>query len=530
MGTPTLVRETADQAHQSSVPATRGSQALWWLRKHWQGTATVAGLLLFVGVVTAVNLTGYPQRYEDEGTYTAQAWAMLKLLQVSHYTNWYDHPFFGWAQLAGWLQATLGFSRYDSSIAAAREFMLVTRLISCGLLYLLARRLDVRKSFAAMAVLLFGLSPLSAMFGRQVFLDNVAMPWLLAAFVLALTPRKHLGAFIGSGACMAMAVLSKETVLLLLPALIYTAWQNRDSRNWRYALTCFGISFAMLGLLYPLYAALKSELFEGPGHVSLIGAIKWQLFSRQASGSIFDQESYAHWVITVWSGRDPWLLGLGIGLIPLALIFRRLRPITLALLIQVAMMLRPGYLPVPHAIAMLPFAALMIAGFADSLWNLKPCLFRLNWTRQAPRIAVLVGLMTFLIAIAPEWWVRLHEQMTRDADKPAREAIAWIDQHLPRTETLAVDSILWLDLVNAGFPRDKVIWDYKLDTDIEVTSKIGGWQGIDYIAVLTSTLNPDNRQEFPTLFKAKDHARELITIGPRGESIIILKVNNEGVG
>jgi 4-amino-4-deoxy-L-arabinose transferase-like glycosyltransferase len=528
MDTPTLVRDTAAQVHQSSVPATRGGQVLWWLRDHWQGTATVAGLLLFVGVVTAVNLTGYPQRFEDEGTYTAQAWAMLELLQVSHYTNWYDHPFFGWAQLAGWLQATMAFSRYGSSIAAAREFMLITRLVSCGLLYLLARRLGLRKSFAAVAVLLFGLSPLSVMFGRQVFLDNIAMPWLLAAFVLALTPRKHLGAFIGSGACMAIAVLSKETVLLLLPALIYTAWQNRDSRNWRYALTCFGISFAMLSLLYPLYAALKGELFEGPGHVSLIWAIKWQLFNRQASGSIFDPESQAHWVATVWSGRDPWLLGLGIGLIPLALIFRRLRPITLALLIQVAMMLRPGYLPVPHVIPMLPFAALAIAGVADSLWDLK--LLRLSWTRQAPRVAVLVSLMVFLVAITPDWWGSLHEQMTRDADKPAREAITWIDQHIPRTETLAVDSILWLDLVNAGFPRDKVIWNYKLDTDTEVTSKISGWQEIDYIAVLTSTLNPDNRQEFPTLFKAKDHTRELVTIGPGGESITILKVNNEGVG
>ena len=41
-----------------------------------------------------------------------------------------------------------------------------------------------------------------------------------------------------------------------------------------------------------------------------------------------------------------------------------------AFVIQVAMILRPGYLPNMYVIAWLPFAAVMIAAAADWLWSL----------------------------------------------------------------------------------------------------------------------------------------------------------------
>ena len=74
--------------------------------------------------------------------------------------------------------------------------------------------------FAVLAVVLFGLSPLAMEFSRSVYLDNVAVPWLLAAFVLASSPRRQPGRGGRDAACFVVAVLSKETTLVLLPALV----------------------------------------------------------------------------------------------------------------------------------------------------------------------------------------------------------------------------------------------------------------------------------------------------------------------
>src|SRR5437667_261399 len=83
----------------------------------------------------------------------------------------------------------------------------------------LVPRLGRRRWAAAAAVLLFAASPLAVPYHRMVLLDNLAVPWLLAAFGLALSPQRRLWAAAGSGLCFAAAVLSKETVLVLLPIL-----------------------------------------------------------------------------------------------------------------------------------------------------------------------------------------------------------------------------------------------------------------------------------------------------------------------
>lgn len=55
--------------------------------------------VLLVGLAQLVNVTGWPVFGDDEGTYTAQAWAVLHG-DLAHYTYWYDHPPAGWIQLA----------------------------------------------------------------------------------------------------------------------------------------------------------------------------------------------------------------------------------------------------------------------------------------------------------------------------------------------------------------------------------------------------------------------------------------------
>src|SRR6185312_6606287 len=101
-----------------------------------------------------------------------------------------------------------------SAVAQARALMLLPALATAGLTYVLARRIGMRRPFAALAVLALVLSPLGIDSLRQVYLENLAMPWVLGSFVLAATPSRRLWAYAASGACFAIAILSKETMLL----------------------------------------------------------------------------------------------------------------------------------------------------------------------------------------------------------------------------------------------------------------------------------------------------------------------------
>ena len=190
------------------------------------------------------------------------------------------------------------------------------------------------------------------------------MTLVIAAFVLAWDPRRRLWAFAGSGACFAFTVLCKETTLVLMPAVLFAVVQNADRRTRAYCATLFAAAFALVGGFYPLYATLKGELLPGPGHVSLLGYAFVQLYTRKASGSVFNAQSLAttHQVVLHWLNLDPWLLLAALALLPIALLRRSTRAIAIALLIQMAIVLKPGYLPNMYVVGMLPFAALVVPG------------------------------------------------------------------------------------------------------------------------------------------------------------------------
>lgn len=279
-----------------------------WFRLHGRSAAVLGPVLLVVGAATAWNLQGWPGRVnDDEGSYVAEAWAMIYTHHLSHYTYWYDHPPLGWAQLAAYAWLTDGFGRDGSAVMVGREFMWLVTLASSCLLFVLGRRLGFRRRFAGLAVLLFGLSPLAIWFHRMVSLDNIAAMWLLAALMFAASPRHSLRAAFWSAVCLAAAVLSKETVALLTPAVVWTIWQHTDRRTRAWNLGVFGVTYLLLLLGYPLFATLRGELLPGRGHVSLVWALWWQFLGRAGSGSPFSPASGSHDLIRFWLGLDPWL-------------------------------------------------------------------------------------------------------------------------------------------------------------------------------------------------------------------------------
>lgn len=431
----------------------------------------LVGLLLAVGVVHAVGMSSWPPWFDDEGTYVAHAWAVGSAHELAHYTYWYDHPPLGWLQLAAWVWPTEALSR-TWSVVAGREAMLLVHLVASLLLYVVARRLGVRPLFAGVAVALFSFSPLALHYHRMVLLDNIAVAWLLAAFALALTPARRLAAFGGSGACFAVAVLSKETMLVLLPALVVQVWLHADPRTRAICLTVFGSLFTLTAAFYPLYATLKGELLPGSGHVSLVDAVAFQLFTRRPSGFVWDPQSDAHAIVRGWAQLDPWLLSVGAIAAVGLLAARRHRAVAIALLTGLLLLLRPGYLPIPYVVVLIPFAALLVAAAADLLTRARRA--------GAPVGAALVVLGA--VAIGPSWASALERQTVRTARAPEEGAITWVSRHVPRTRSLIVDNTVWVDLVRRGYPRERVVWFSKLDLDPGVLGRYArGYRTFDYI-------------------------------------------------
>jgi cellulose synthase/poly-beta-1,6-N-acetylglucosamine synthase-like glycosyltransferase len=510
-------------------------------------------LLIGLGLVQATNMVHWPFVLFDEGTYVGNAWAFGERGELGFYTYTYGHPPLAWVLISVWtsVRGLLGHAGY--SLDEARELMCVISIVSFSLLYILARRLKMNPVFAAATVILFALCPLSLYFHRGVELDNPATVWAIAAFALALSPRRRLWSFAGSGACFAASVLSKETTLVMLPALLLAAFQNTDSRTRRYCMALMVSFLVLIGLAYPLYATLKGELIPGPNHVSLIGTDINMLFTRQGTGSVFDSNSGAHTFVTFWLSYDPWLLGAALLLSPIALANRALRPAALAFVIQVAIVLRPGYLPAMYVIAMLPFAALIVAGTIQVLWRFVVDSIHALWRfatgdrtrRQTPAakakwgviscraailirtVAVAASVLTIGVAavatvhVAPEWARTDRSAMTVQVDDPVRAAERWLLHRVGRGQRLIVTDDFWVYLighgfdsqpVRGGFNSPTVISYWPLDKDPAVRRYLPlGWREFNYIVS-----NGDMRKtakDLPNTADALKHSRLVAGFG-----------------
>jgi hypothetical protein len=507
-----------------------------WGRRHRASLLILAGLLIVVGLVHWIGYDRFPGRLnDDEGTYVSQAWAVQYWHTLAHYTYWYDHPPVGWITIALYNFFTSAFERLPTAVTTGREVMFWAKVVSTAMVYLLARRLGFHRLAAAAAVLLFGLNPLALPLQRMVFLDNLAVMWTLAALAVAASPKRSLAASAGSALCFAIAVLSKETILVLLPAVFLLLWQHSEPRNRRYRVALF---FALLGgitALYPLYALLKGELLEGPGHVSLAWAVKWQLFERIPTGSLLDTSSRTHIMVRSWLEQEPWLLGAAVLLIPLSLAFRNLRAVGLALAIQVLILCRNGFLPYAYPTSLVPFAALVVPGVADRLCKGLPerrpghsrrLGIRGTWLpaliKRTGQLVVAIAVVAGLVAVTPAWAHGLRRAMTEDHSQPPKQALTYVLNYVPPRAILLVDDNLWTDLVRNGFTPTP-IWFYKLELDPAVREKYrNGWRDVDYI--VTGYVPDGVLEELPLVTEAFEHSQVVARFGSGETEVTVRKI------
>lgn len=489
-----------------------------------------AALIVIVVVVQGINIANFPTVSDDEGTYLAQAWAIQHGHGLAHYSYWYDHPPFGWIQIAAlsWIPATLFHG--PMVVMHARIIMLPVSAIGAALVYVLCLRLRMSRWAAVVAVVAFGLSPLSVTMQREIYLDNFAVVWMLAAFVLALSPTRHLWHHIAAGGCAALAILSKETMVVVAPALLLAVWQGTDRSTRKFALVGFLATGGLLVFQYPLFALLKGELFSGAGHNSLFGAIHYQL-SRPGSGDIFQQGTLANLTLHWWLVRDPVIMYAGVLASVAALAFKQLRPIAVAAVTLIVVAARPsGYLPAMYVIQALPFFAVVIAGVLDKSVG---ALMRLRSRRIAGLRTSGVNLVAFssvlvVAVLAPHWETGDETADTALSNTNYAAASNWMHQHIadPAHTRVVVDDAMWPDLVGYGFqPGLGAIWFYKVDLDPAVTKTLPhGWRDLDY--VVSSSIIRQDPNSLPTVSAAIKHSTIVATFGSGDQRIDIMKVDH----
>lgn len=504
-----------------------------WFRRHAASLTWLLPVVAITVIVQAWNMSGTPQRIDDEGTYTAQAWAIMHLGEITHYTYWYDHPPLGWIQIAGYTGLTGAFARYPFAVEAGREAMVFFSAVSSILLFVLARRLGAGRITAAAAGLVFALSPLALQYHRTVYIDNVATPWLLAAFVLVLSRRQQLAGFAGAAACLGIAVLSKETYLLALPFLIWMAVRRADKSTRRYTLSVAGAVLVIIGGGYLLLAAVKGELLPSSGRVSLFEGITYQLGSRSASGSLFDPGSLANAAASQWWALDPVFIVLGSAAAVVGLFLRRVRPIAAMLVFLLAMMFRPnGYLPVPYVIMLIPFAALLVAYTAEravlSIAGRARTRTRLGTgTRRGLGITWAVTTAVALVVAVPLWGTQLRGFVLGNLDLPMQQAEQWVGDNVSKSSRLLVDDAMWVDLVEDGFARNNVVWYYKLDTDGAVERQSpNGWKDSDYVITTDSMRTGGNSSS--DVRQAIENSTAVATFGSGDQQVEVRRIHAEG--
>jgi 4-amino-4-deoxy-L-arabinose transferase-like glycosyltransferase len=463
--------------------------------------------LIAVGMLAhAVNMLDMPAFTfnGDEGIYTGQALAVLRDGRLAPYTYWYDHAPAGWILLAAWMAASGGPHTFGGAIDSGRVLMLLLHLVMIHRLYRVARACGCGPAPAALATLLFSLSPLAIFYQRPITLDTMMLFWVLLSLDLLLDGQGRLSRVAVSGFCFGIALLTKETAVFLLPAMLFIAVRERRRHQGRFAVLGWVLPMLMLTSWYPLYAALKGELLpaalsaalfgDAQPHVSLIETLLWQ--SRRDGGGMFNLDNqFWHMVRADWTVRDPLLLAGGAIAIMLNLLrgIRNRQTLAVALLglLPLYYLARGGLVFNFYIVFAIPFLCLNIAAL------LAPICARIPGWAGAAAVALIAGAL-----VVTYWQAGMLPLYTNRSSAAGRAAITWIRQSLPAQSVIVADDSFWPDLREPkpgapAFPNVHSHWKVASDPEVREGIFHNDWHSVDYLIVtpgLAQTFAADNNR------------------------------------
>ena len=488
-------------------------------------------IVIVVGLlVHAYNMFGYPLFLGDEGIFMAQAWAVLRQAALAPYTYQYDHAPGGWLLIAVWSLFTGGFHTFGTAVDGGRVLMLLIHGVSLLFVFRIALSLSDDLPVATAASLLFTLSPLSVLYGRMVLLQNIMVFWLLLAVLLMLRHNGRLWPLMASAACFGVAVMTQETALLFAPALLfglYTVVQRYHARFARAGWLFIALSIMSL---YVLFAALKKELVSldlssplagSGGEVNLIGTMLWQL-SRSGGAPWNASSDFARWLSTRWLVADAWLLGLG-SLAALWSVVRgpnTRRIVGLMGLCAIFALAHGGSVLEFHILIALPWLALNAGLFAGDLAR----------SLRIPGASVLasagaVSLTALSLYNSPDLF-------TLNLTHGQREALGWVQAHVPPGSHLIIDDDIWVDLHEGAngapsFANAHSHWKASLDPAIWIDFFDDNWRKVDYM-VLTPGLDKVFAADKRFPWKVYNQSQTIARFGTGDATVEIRKVSYPG--
>jgi 4-amino-4-deoxy-L-arabinose transferase-like glycosyltransferase len=514
------------------------------------------GLTVLGLVARAVNMLHSPglTAYDDEGIYVAQAWAVLREGQLSPYTFVYDHAPAGWILLAGWMGLVGGPHAFGSAIDTGRVFVVALGVLSLPLLYGIARRLGCSPAAAGAGAALYGLSPLATFYGRLVLLDTIMVFWLLLSVAMLLAsprfvesvgpPRRRWSSVwvcAASGVCYGLAVLTKETALVFAPAVLVLVWLTRHHRAT--AIVAWLLAVGAVVSVYLGYAAARGELLpsgptrfllfniDGPPHISLLDTLAWQA-SRDGGGPLNFHNMFWELVRTDWLRRDPILFGVGAlaagANLLRGLVRRRPTGVAAAGLLGVLPLLylgRGGLVYGFYVLAAVPWLCLNLAV------ALSPALALARRWGTLPGVLAAVAVAA---AAACNWHLGGFEAVyARGEGADAREAVAWVKQHVPPESAMIINDNWWTDLREPGmggpaFPRAHSHWKVALETGVRRGVFRDDWRAVDYLLITAGTKGAFVSTNNAVAQESLRRARLLKSWGSGAEAIELWQVDHPG--
>jgi hypothetical protein len=431
------------------------------------------------------------------------------MLQPYSYT--YTQTFFGWLQLAGWLDITGGVTTFGNAINSGRTLMLILTTISGLFVYLIANRLSQSRSTGLLALALFEFSPLVINYQREVSLENIGTFWLLLALYLLVISDSRLPQIVFASIALGIAILTKEIFIIFFPIMIYAVWLHVTVFQRKFALVVFIYITTSLVSIFGLYGLLNGEI------TNLWNGIITSVQSAQQNGN-FDST----W--QVWTQTElPFFIvsAVAVGLNLFTGWRNPLRAfLALSLITFWAFLLLTNIILTAYIVIFLPLMALNVAVAVNTL---------LKWPSNRFGFDILRVLLIFgLIGVFIPYRVQ-HAQWLVDQNVTniQTSTLSWIRSNIsattpstvptdPANTTVVVNSNLYADLQGGqpAYTGTQIYWNVTLDPDVRFNVLCGKWQYIDYIV-----LDPQMRNEVRTrpsdtilIDEALHHAKLVNTI------------------
>lgn len=407
-------------------------------------------VFVFSAVVTLYNISNFPKMIGDEGIYVSQAYHLTTLGELGPYTYWYDHSPLGWLQIGAWQKFVGTNSFWHSSVLTSRVLIALLLSATTTLLFTLTRRLTNSTLIGLVSVSIYSLSALTQTFGRMVLLDNLAIFWFMLSLNLLVLHPNRLKWTTYSALTLALAILTKESLLFFIPPyylLLKHLTHSLPTR--RYSLTTSAITLFFTLSFFPLLALLKGELLPKPGQVSLYETILFQL-TRGSQTPFYAAGSHFREMLGVWLAIDPILIIGGVFslfLITLKSVSKTVSYLALFSYFYLIFLVRGGQIYDFYIIPLLPLLTLNLSLAISSVPKYVGRVF--------PALSILSYALYVLFGANYPW--------SSQATKNQLEAISYLVTDLKASRVAAPD-YAFLDTKLAN-PLLDIHWYKKLDSD-----------------------------------------------------------------